>query len=231
MDVGGEKRTAFNKHAIMIIRHCIWASFLAIAAASAAFAFGGERVKKEDPKPVVTHTAIIKTTVGDIEIELYGVDAPKTVANFVGLAQKDFYNGILFHRVVPNFVIQAGDPKTKDSTLRSQWGRGGESIYGGDFADEVNPASPSRQQGYVAGALAMANRGPNTNTSQFFIVTNSAGGGGLAQYNTYTIFGMVTKGMDVVRKIEVTPANANQQPLTPIAIQSVTVTPVGGGNR
>jgi cyclophilin family peptidyl-prolyl cis-trans isomerase len=171
--------------------------------------------------PVATQTAVIKTSLGDIEVELYGTDAPKTVDNFVGLAQKDFFNGILFHRVVPGFVIQAGDPKTKDESLRDQWGQGGESIYGKEFADELNPAAPSYQRGYVEGTLAMANRGPNTNTSQFFIML------GPSQLpKAYTIFGRVTKGLDVVHKIENTELNMGPMggtPKVPVIIKDVEV--------
>ena len=172
--------------------------------------------------PVATQTAVIKTSLGDIEIELYGNDAPKTVDNFVGLAQKEFYNGILFHRVAPGFVIQAGDPKTKNDSLRDEWGQGGESIYGKEFADELNPSAPSYQRGYVEGTLAMANRGPNTNTSQFFIML------GPSQLpKAYTIFGFVTKGLDVVHKIENTDLIMGQMggvPKVPVVINDVVIT-------
>ncbi len=156
----------------------------------------GGTVKREG-QPPVTHAAVISTSMGPIEIELYGEDAPKTVANFVGLADKGFYEGILFHRVARGFVIQAGDPKTKDPALRGEWGSGGESIYGGTFEDELNASTLSYQHGYVEGTLAMANRGPNTNTSQFFIMLGSS-----ALPKNYTIFGKVTKGMDIVHAIE-----------------------------
>jgi len=207
-----------------MIRHSLGASLLLCAAVSVALATGGNRDNQEDLNPVVTHTAVIKTSVGEIEIDLYGVDAPKTVANFVGLAQKDFYNGILFHRVVPGFVIQAGDPKTKNPALQGEWGTGGESIYGGTFADELNPQAPSYVAGYLRGVLAMANRGPSTNTSQFFI--NLIDNAGLPK--NYTIFGRVTKGMEVVDAIGAAPANSKSQPITPISIDGITVTAVGG---
>lgn len=209
-----------NEHATMIIRHLSLASLVALVAATVALASGGNREKEEDPKPVVTHTAVIKTSTGDIEIELYGVDAPKTVANFVGLAQKDFYNGILFHRIVPGFVIQVGDPKTKDVKLKGEWGTGGESIYGGTFVDELNPQAPSYQLGYKRGVLAMANRGPNTNTSQFFI--NLRDNEGLPK--SYTMFGKVTKGMEIVDEIAGVPTDGGQRPITPITIESIAVT-------
>ena len=179
---------------------------------------------------VVTHTATISTTVGDIVIELYGRDAPKTVENFVGLARKKFFEKIGFHRAVPGFVIQAGDPNTRDTSNRSTWGQGGESLFGGEFADEVNPASPSRRRGYVVGVLAMANRGPNTNTSQFFIVTGQEGES-LSRYNSYTIFGMVTKGMEVVKKIEATGLQGEIVgiPVRITAVKALDAAPLTGG--
>lgn len=167
-------------------------------------------------KPVITHTATIVTSLGNITLELYGEDAPKTVANFVGLAKQDFYDGILFHRVVPGFVIQGGDPKSKDISLKSQWGQGGGSIYNNaQFEDELNKETPSYKRGYVRGTLAMANAGPNTNTSQFFIMVGS----GLPPL--YTIFGYVREGMDVVDAIVANGEGA--PPPNPIAITDVTV--------
>lgn len=208
----------------MINRHLFWAALIVLFTATAVRATGVNRDKEEDPKPVVTHTAVLTTSMGEIEIELYGVDAPKTVANFVGLAQKDFYNGILFHRIVPGFVIQAGDPKTKDPTLSAEWGRGGESIYGGTFVDELNPQAPSYILGYKRGTLAMANRGKNTNTSQFFI--NLVDNDRLPK--SYTIFGKVIRGMDIVDEIAAVKVNQAQQPITPVRIESVKVTAVEG---
>jgi cyclophilin family peptidyl-prolyl cis-trans isomerase len=131
----------------------------------------------------------IETTKGDIEVELYETDAPKTVANFKGLAEEGYFNGIIFHRISKGFVIQGGDS--------TGTGSGGKSIYGKEFADELNPAAPSYQEGYKRGTVAMANRGPNTNTSQFFIILKDASW----LPKQYTIFGKVTKGMDVVDSI------------------------------
>ena len=136
-----------------------------------------------------TMNATIETSKGTLEVELYESDAPKTVANFVGLAEKGFYDGLIFHRVSRGFVIQGGDPSGN--------GTGGKSIYGKDFEDELNPSTPSYQAGYVKGTLAMANRGPNTNTSQFFIMLRDVPG----MPKNYTIFGKVTKGLDVVDSI------------------------------
>jgi len=135
--------------------------------------------------------------MGTFEVELYPQDAPKTVENFVKRAEKKFFDGMRFHRVVKGFVIQVGDDKSKDSTKVAQWGTGGKSIWGKEFADELNPNAPSYKEGYKKGVLAMANRGPNTNTSQFFVM--------LADNTTlpknYTIFGKVVKGQDVVDRI------------------------------
>jgi len=133
--------------------------------------------------------ATIETSKGTIEVELYESDAPKTVANFVGLAEEGLYNGLIFHRVSKGFVIQGGDPSGN--------GTGGKSIYGKEFEDELNPSTPSYQAGYVKGTLAMANRGPNTNTSQFFIMLRDVPG----MPKNYTIFGKVVKGLDVVDSI------------------------------
>jgi cyclophilin family peptidyl-prolyl cis-trans isomerase len=166
--------------------------------------------------------------MGTIELELYGKDAPKTVKNFVELINQKFYDGILVHRVVPGFVIQAGDPYTRDTTRRSQWGMEGRSIYdGNEFEDELNPATPSFKRGYVEGTLAMANRGPNTNTSQFFIMLVDNDKRPHPLQKQYTIFGRVTKGMDVVHTIELTPLSGQSgQPVKPVVIVKATATEV-----
>lgn len=175
--------------------------------------------------PVITQTATLETDKGNIVVGLYGMDAPKTVQNFIGLAKKGFYNGIGFHRVVPRYVIQAGDPKSKDQKLYEEWGTGGESFYGGEFEDELDPNLPSAKIGYARGTVAMANRGPNTNTSQFFIVLTTEAAAGLP-YN-YTILGTVLNGMDVAEKIEAAAVNNEgnpiEIPLHPVRIKSVTI--------
>lgn len=202
-------------------RHTLLVSAAIIAL---LFSSGYEARSQENSQatqPAVTHVALIKTSLGDIEVELYGKDAPLTVANFVGLAEQDFYNDILFHRVVPGFVVQAGDPQTKDSTKKEVWGRGGSSIYDGkEFKDELDTNAPSSKMGYQEGVLAMANRGPNTNTSQFFIVS---GGRAASLPHKYTIFGKVRKGMDVVKAMESAPLK-NSVPKEPIKIVSISVT-------
>ncbi len=181
-------------------------------------------------EPTVTHRAVIKTNVGDIDVELYGEDAPKAVKNFVDLAAKGFYRGLRFHRVVPNFVIQTGDPNSIDTTQKESWGRGGQSIYGKPFEDELNPNAPSYKRGYIEGTLAMANRGPNTNTSQFFIVLSNT----TKLQQLYTIFGKVVMGdtanksMAVAHTIE-HGALADQRrglPAIPVIVTDIVVTPV-----
>lgn len=129
---------------------------------------------------------VFETNQGNIELTLFPKDAPKTVENFVGLVKKGYYNGLIFHRVIKNFMIQGGDP--------TGTGRGGESLWGGKFEDEFSP----NQQFDRKGLLAMANAGPNTNGSQFFITTVPTPW----LNNRHTIFGEVTSGYDAVTKIE-----------------------------
>jgi cyclophilin family peptidyl-prolyl cis-trans isomerase len=140
-----------------------------------------------DIKPMVN--VVMKTSMGDIGLELYRDKAPKTVDNFVKLARSGFYDGTLFHRVIKDFMIQGGDPNSKNS----DWSTHGMGGPGYSFEDEINDVK------LVRGVLAMANSGPNTNGSQFFIV--------IAQATPWldghhTAFGKVTSGMDVVSNIE-----------------------------
>ncbi len=153
------------------------------------------------------HTVTIKTSKGTIVFETYDADAPNTVKNFITLAEKGFYNGLIFHRVINGFMIQGGDP--------TGTGTGGP---GYQFADELNPSTPSYQAGYVRGTVAMANAGPNTNGSQFFIMQKDQ-----ALPHNYTIFGKVISGMDVVDAIAGVKTDSNDKPLTPVTMTSVTV--------
>lgn len=155
-------------------------------------------------------TAFLKTNKGDITLEFYADDAPKTVENFIRLAESGYYNGVIFHRVVKDFVIQAGDP--------TGTGAGGESIFGVTFNDELNPEADSYKQGYKKGVLAMANRGPNTNGSQFFIMLKDN-----PLPHLYTIFGKVTNGQDVVDEIGLVLVDQNDKPLEDVVIESVTI--------
>ncbi|MBI4992137.1 MAG: peptidylprolyl isomerase [Candidatus Harrisonbacteria bacterium] len=155
-------------------------------------------------------TVILKTSFGDIELELFAKDAPKTVANFVKLAKEGFYNSTKFHRVIPQFMIQGGDPNSRDNDW-SDDGFGGPSYV---FEDEINSNK------LVRGTLAMANSGPNTNGSQFFIVTAEA-----TPWldGKHTVFGRVIKGMEVVAKIENLPRNQNDHPMVDAAVTGIAV--------
>ena len=152
--------------------------------------------------PAKKYTAIMKTSCGDITIELDAEGAPKTVNNFVFLARNDFYDGVTFHRVVDDFVVQGGDPEGT--------GSGGP---GYEFEDELP------QDGYEIGSLAMANSGADTNGSQFFIVT---GEGGAQLPNKYSRFGMVTAGLDVAQKLE-SFAQPDQKPSRPLYIFDIEI--------
>ncbi len=157
--------------------------------------------------------ATIATELGSIEIELFTTDAPKAAQNFVDLAKQGFYDDVVFHRVIPGFVAQAGDGQHgKKASLNA--GRVGTGGPGYTFPDE--PVTGN----YVRGAVAMANAGPNTNGSQFFICQADLSG---RLPKNYTIFGQVTKGMDVVDKIVNAPRNSRDLPDEPVAMTSVTI--------
>jgi len=163
-----------------------------------------------------TINVTVETTKGNIEIELYESDAPKTVANFLGLVEQGYYNGVKFHRVAKDFVIQTGDS--------TGTGYGGRSIYGKPFEDELDSSTSSYKEGYQRGVVAMANSGPNTNTSQFFIVLQNAPW----LPKKYTIFGKVVKGMDVVDSIaavEIFPVFSpnDGKPVVDVVIKRITV--------
>ena len=174
---------------------------------------------------IITHHATVTTNMGTFVIALYGQDAPITVNNFVGLARQGYYNGILFHRVARNFLIQAGDPNTKSIKKKNEWGLGGKSYYGKEFEDELNPNTPSYKLGYIKGTVAMANRGQNTNSSQFFVCLDEA----VNLDNEWTIFGKVISGIDVVENIsavQVEPSDRGYSdgiPLKPIKINYIKI--------
>ncbi|KAF2689051.1 peptidyl-prolyl cis-trans isomeras-like protein-like 1 [Lentithecium fluviatile CBS 122367] len=150
----------------------------------------------------MTTNVALETTLGTITVELYADHAPKTCANFSTLAQRNYFNNLIFHRIIPNFMIQGGDP--------TGTGRGGTSIYGAKFEDEISPAL--KHTG--AGILSMANSGPNTNGSQFFIT--------LAPTpwldGKHTIFGRVSKGMGVVRKLGLVKTDRQDRPVEDVRI-------------
>jgi cyclophilin family peptidyl-prolyl cis-trans isomerase len=168
---------------------------------------------KAAPEPTL---ATLETDKGVIQIELLPSIAPKAVENFRLLAQRGYYNGLIFHRVVKGFMIQGGDPLGN--------GRGGESAWGGAFDDEIDKHSAYYRDGYKRGTVAMANSGPNTNTSQFFIVQKD-----YPLPPLYTIFGRVTAGMDVVDAICELPMAPGSDggmslPVPPPVMKKVTVT-------
>ena len=165
--------------------------------------------KKEEGKKMSSPTtvAIIKTNMGTIEIELFADKTPKTVENFVGLSEKGYYNGVIFHRVIENFMIQGGDP--------TGTGRGGESFWGGKFADEFD--SSLRHDG--PGILSMANAGPNTNGSQFFITLIATPW----LDGKHTVFGMVINGIDVVYDIGKLKTGAGDKPVNDVVMEQVTI--------
>ncbi len=161
---------------------------------------------------MANRTAAIQTNKGTIRFELLETDAPKTTENFITLAQRGYYDRVIFHRVIRGFMIQGGDP--------TGTGRGGESAWGSRFADEINRSSDVYKRGYKAGTVAMANAGPNTNGSQFFIMH--------VDYPLppqYTIFGRVTQGQEIVDAIANTPTGANDKPVSAVTMEKVTIEP------
>jgi cyclophilin family peptidyl-prolyl cis-trans isomerase len=160
-----------------------------------------------------TYFAIVDTSLGSFKIQLFANETPKTVNNFVFLSQQGFYNGVIFHRIMKTFMIQTGDPQGT--------GMGGP---GYKFPDELPP-----KHSYDPGIVAMANSGPNTNGSQFFICTGPDAPRALNSNPNYTQFGQVVSGMDIVQKIASVPVTASSsgelsKPVTPPVINSITIT-------
>ncbi|KAF8237645.1 hypothetical protein L208DRAFT_1388817 [Tricholoma matsutake] len=147
-------------------------------------------------------SVVLETSLGDVQLELYWDHTPRTCKNFVELANRGYYNGVVFHRIIPDFMIQTGDP--------TGTGRGGTSIYGQKFEDEIHPEL--RFTG--AGILAMANSGPNTNGSQFFITLSPT------PYldNKHTIFGRVSSGMRVVQRLGAVAVDKQDHPVEDVKI-------------
>lgn len=152
--------------------------------------------------------AVLETNKGTIKFELLEQDAPKTTENFRLLADKNYYDGVIFHRVIPNFMIQGGDPLGE--------GYGGESAWGGKFNDEIDRGSDLYSGSYEKGTVAMANSGPNTNGSQFFIMHID-----YPLPPSYTKFGRVIEGQDVVDKIAMVDRNSNDKPNERIVMDKV----------
>jgi cyclophilin family peptidyl-prolyl cis-trans isomerase len=174
-------------------------------------AYSGEEKEEEESAVInnndknMNYEITLKTNKGDIKFETYYDDAPRTVENFVKLAEEGFYDGVIFHRVIDGFMIQGGDP--------TGTGTGGP---GYSFADEINPESEIYQEGYKKGVVAMANAGPNTQGSQFFIM--------VADYPlppSYTIFGKVVSGQEVADAISVVEKDGRDKPLQDVIIQEV----------
>jgi cyclophilin family peptidyl-prolyl cis-trans isomerase len=159
---------------------------------------------------MANRTAVLQTNKGTIRFELLETDAPKTTENFRLLAERGYYNGIIFHRVIKGFMIQGGDP--------TGTGRGGESAWGGRFNDEINSSAPVYQRGYKAGTVAMANAGPNTNGSQFFIMHSD-----YPLPPSYTIFGRVTEGQEVVDAIATSATDRNDRPTSEVKMEQVSI--------
>lgn len=167
--------------------------------------------EKQSIKPMNReHLVTIETDLGNIQFVTYDVDAPNTVKNFITLAEKGFYNRVLFHRVIDGFMIQGGDP--------TGTGMGGP---GYAFADELNPETDSYKEGYKKGVVAMANSGPDTNGSQFFIMVAD-----VPLPKNYTIFGRVVSGQEVADRISQVPRDKRNgdRPLEPVWMNKVTIT-------
>lgn len=170
-----------------------------------------------EQKPLINNTqnnmektvATMHTNKGDITIEFFDKLTPNTVANFVKLAKDGFYDGVKFHRVIKGFMIQGGDPLSKDDSMKERWGTGGP---GYKFNDEITP-----QNSNVIGTISMANAGPNTNGSQFFINVKDNN----FLDTKHTVFGKVTSGMDVVTAIENTPVDGSDKPIDAVIIKSI----------
>ncbi len=154
-----------------------------------------------------SHQITLETNLGVIKFKTYDADAPKTVNNFLTLANKGFYDGLIFHRVIDRFMIQGGDP--------TGTGAGGP---GYQFEDELYPETESYKKGYITGAVAMANAGPNTNGSQFFIMVDD-----VPLSHDYSIFGQVVEGQEVANAISKVQTSPSDRPLKDVKINKVTV--------
>ena len=157
---------------------------------------------------MANRTAVIETNKGTIKFELLEDQAPRTTETFILLANKNYYDGVIFHRVIKNFMIQGGDPLGE--------GYGGESAWGGRFEDEIDRDSDLYKGVYQKGTVAMANAGPNTNGSQFFIMHID-----YPLPPSYTKFGRVTEGQDIVDRIAEVQTNERDKPLEQVVMEHV----------
>jgi cyclophilin family peptidyl-prolyl cis-trans isomerase len=204
----------------MIIRHrnrLYWVLCVALVCATDCSPSSGNPKVPAGAKSSGGMHGTIETDKGAIELEFFEADAPKAVENFRLLAEHGYYDGLTFHRIVKGFMIQGGDPAGN--------GSGGQSAWGDPFPDEINPESALYQGGYRRGLVAMANAGPNTNGSQFFILHQD-----YPLPPNYVIFARVTSGLDAVDAIANTPTTlgddgAMSRPVTPAVIKKVTIRP------
>lgn len=176
--------------------------------------------KQSNEQKNMNNLVTIKTNLGEIQFQTYNADAPKASQNFIDLANKKYYDGVIFHRVIKGFMIQGGDPlcAANEADDKGFCGTGGP---GYKFEDELSPNTESYKNGYKKGVVAMANSGPNTNGSQFFIMH--------VDYplpNNYTIFGKVVKGLEVVDAIANVKTGTGDRPVEAVVMQSVTVSEI-----
>jgi cyclophilin family peptidyl-prolyl cis-trans isomerase len=206
----------------MSLRRCQSVLFLVLSCAALANIAGCGSAPGDPQAPAAAKSsgglhAVIDTDKGPIELEFLPADAPKAVENFRLLAERGYYDGLTFHRIVKGFMIQGGDP--------SGDGTGGESAWGGTFEDEIKQDSATYRDGYRRGVVAMANAGPNTNGSQFFVMHQD-----YPLPPAYVIFARVTRGMEVVDALADTPTTRGpdggmSQPVTPPRMKKVTIRP------
>lgn len=183
--------------------------FVRLVALATALFFPFFKIQSQESQIVKDSVVVIETSLGNIEVTLMPQIAPKTCENFLGLIEKQYYEGVIFHRIIKNFMIQGGDP--------TGTGAGGSSLWGKEFGDEFSPDVKFDKPGL----LAMANRGPGTNGSQFFITTAAT-----PWLNSrHTIFGEVTKGYDIVKKMESVQTDPRDRPVEPIKIVKVYLKP------
>ena len=193
--------------------HCTLALLFGMALATAAETNNAAAPKKEETKPAAKEVAVVKTSEGEMVLEFYPEVAPKHVENFKKLAKQGFYDGQCFHRVIRGFMIQGGDPNTKDDSKKGSWGQGGPGYT-------INAEFNSKP--HVRGTLSMARTSdPNSAGSQFFICHGSP----RQLDNQYTVFGKLIKGDDVLEKIATTPTHPQDRPDKRMGVISITVAP------
>lgn len=199
------------------MRHLLVVLFIGMVGCSSSEPTSGNPKVPAGAKSSGGLHAVIETSQGPITIEFLAADAPKAVENFRLLAEHGYYDGLTFHRIVKGFMLQGGDPEGT--------GMGGQSAWGDTFPDEINSSSPLYQAGYKRGIVAMANRGANTNGSQFFIMHSD-----FDLPPSYVIFAKVTSGLEAVDAIANVPTSMGMdgsmsKPVTPVVMKKVTIKP------